>query len=254
MKQIQTHQHEFVQRNGFKVCKNCGLVGDKIQFHTPTAVHHYGKKKRREIKVRFDGDIDNNLKRVLSRDWNDKTYIKQRVSRLLSHLARHLNEKQIEFIKRRIGYVQNRTELHRKIYEIIVKHDLPITTKKVKHILKSYAGKKFREYNLNLGYMRKYFWLINKLTHIPNISNEERVKAYRVIYNYYIYIRFKLRKNFNPPNLIRALTYIYFKHNCRTKVKLSMFNLAGNVISSRLQTFIRENEICDKIPNTKSIL
>jgi hypothetical protein len=172
----------------------------------------------------------------------------------LSHLSRYLNEKQIQFVKQRIGDVSNRTELHKRIYEIIVKHDLPITTRKVKCILKSYAGKKFKEYNLNLGYMRKYFWLINKLTHIPNISNEQRVKAYRVIYNYYIYIRFKLQKNFNPPNLIRALTYIYFKNNCQTKVKLDMFNLAGNVISSRLQKFIKKNEICDKIPNTPSIL
>jgi len=146
-------------------------------------------------------------------------YIFRKINSLLNCLDAFINSTQREKLFNYITTKRPKTIniMYILTIEYIIRHDLPITTRKLIDIIKNELNSdRFKFYQIgNIKTLRKYYWLIlKKLYDIPYINDEKRTEFYKSIKQYYDLIRFKLAIPCNPTHLIGFLIYEMVNSYC----------------------------------------
>ena len=107
---------------------------------------------------------------------------------------------------------KSQDEIREEFYNLICIYDLPITSSEFIEMLNTDRTQKFKPLTkLQNTKIRKYYWYITKQIEkarkMLNFSYEESQQAYKIVFNYYNLIRFKMLKSTNPTHLIHNLVY-----------------------------------------------
>jgi len=239
--------HIYVNENGNRVCKHCGEA---------EIAHYWNNDQTYEIMKRFtpiqtvkDKKLDVKWKRLLqlnsrlTLDMNHHLYIEILTILNLLPLSSGI-KKQLH------SYMINKNfksykQVYETFYKLICIHDFPLTSTEFLKILNT--GKKNRYKPLtkiqNVESVRKYYWYITeqieKARKILDFSHEDGQRIYKIVFDYYNLIRFKMLKALNPTYLIHNLIYYTIREKLRPNQ--SRFNKRNFEIvnTSFISTLIR---------------
>ncbi|MGV9204791.1 MAG: hypothetical protein ACOC44_12330 [Promethearchaeia archaeon] len=216
--QIQKYQkHHPVMRDGFKVCQKCGLVLEEFEYdYIGEAFKRYEKNKEiRQPTAELSPEQKAKFKRLKAWDKNVRRehknmhpYVYNRLNRVISQLP--LSHEVKQNIKQYIfsQQIEMLFDGYQLIYEYIAKYDLPITSKKLKKILNSDREREiFDFYKKETRFIRHYYWKLERMIKKIPIRKAERMRLYKLSYNYYKLIRFGLHYMGNPILLMKNLLW-----------------------------------------------
>jgi len=208
-------EHSFINENGFKCCTSCGIALTEMYWDNEHKKHEFGLRQRAIVMSNYTHNT--HWRRLLRLNNNSNaimpSFIYKEVLAILNLLpiAPTLKRDFHTYITNM--KIKSYDELCKVFYDLVCKHDLPITTADFIKTLRT--GRK-HDYKLltklkSVEYIRKYYWYINKLMHkakeLLNLSNEETQHIYKIVFNYYNLIRFRMYKSSNPVYLIQNLIY-----------------------------------------------
>jgi hypothetical protein len=207
--------HTFVNENGYKVCIECGEAEDT----------HYWSKQDDEVFHRSEGittknmSLNGNWRRLLNMNLK---YVKSKYTYVNNEIIHILNQLPFSVSVRKdlYTYIMSKKltsfiEVWDTFYKVICVQDLPITTEEYIDILNSERQRKkalkmFKPIH-KVESIRKYYWYITKCIEkarkILDFPYEEGQDLYKIVFNYYNLIRFKMLKSTNPIRLIENLVY-----------------------------------------------
>ena len=232
--------HIFTNKNGYKVCTSCGEA---------EKTHYWSKDRKNDafsrnqpvpvpIKIHFNSKWYR-LLNINSKYGKSKfIYVNDEVLCIVNQLPFSVNIR-----KELYSYIMNKKftsfkEVWEAFYRIICIRDLPITTKEYISIINSKRNRKksfkiFKPTHRNES-VRKYYWYITKCIKkaqdIIGFSYKEGQDLYKIVFNYYILIRFKMLKSTNPILLIENL--VYYTIRDKLKINQQVFNKTNFGLSS----------------------
>jgi len=205
--------HNFVYNNGYKCCIKCG-ESEKSHYWNDDLT--YETINRELYKQPIKKIKDNKWKTLLYRShlFLNETphFLHKKILEILNILPLSLKAKKNLYIYIISKKYKSYNEIRKAFYNIICIHDLPITSKKFVKILNTDTVQKFKPLTkLRNTSVRKYYWYISKQIEnarkIINFSYEESQDIYKIVFDYYNLIRFKMLKSPNPIYLIHNLVY-----------------------------------------------
>ena len=231
--------HNFVYNNGYKSCIECGEC-EKIDYWNEDLNYEvinretYRQSSKRKLK---------------NSKWKRYLHINNRYLTNTSHLIHRKILDTLNIIplssktkKKLYKYMINKkfkssSEINEAFYNIICIHDFPITSTEFINMLNIDKTQKFKPLTkLKNTNVRKYYWYITKQIEkarkMLNFSYEESQQVYKIVFNYYNLIRFKMLKSTNPIHLIHNLVYYTIREKLQpnqrhfNKINFEIINLS----------------------------
>ena len=206
--------HNFFHENGYSVCTICGEAENSHYWHNDKIHEAINRIKPIQIGKYQTNDKWKKLIRTNKKyTVNKSPYLTEEILEILNQLPLSSEVKGNLYsylMRKKFKYLN---EVWKNFYKLICINDLPITTTEFLKILqngKRYKVKPFKKLQ-KVENGRKYYWYItkqlNKAQKILGFSPEEARKIYKIVFNYYNLIRFKMLKSSNPIHLIQNLVY-----------------------------------------------
>ena len=240
-------KHSFVNEHGYKCCISCG-ISILEHYWNDDLTHEANERNMSTTRPKFMR-YNKDWKRLSNLNKNLTTAIPNHIYREILTVINALPLSSV--VKKNLhNYmtsmkIRSYDEVCKTFYNLICKHDLPITTSDFIDILQS--GKKYR-YKLltklrNVSNVRRYYWYINKevqkAKELIELSNEESQDIYKIVLNYYNLIRFKMLKTSNPISLIQNLVYYTIREIFRPNQKVFNKRVFGLTNVSYITTLVR---------------
>jgi hypothetical protein len=214
---------------------NCGLVNkDSLYFHKKNPLGIKQDRLSQIIPTRKNNLNTFNthtLNRALMLDYRIRLRYQpisinqyNRLQNILDKLRMSSKQKKdiLEEIKKEKP--KNIREMINCLYRIIAINDLPYTYKELYDIVNSFTEdrKNFNAFSLNslkTAKRRTYYWYISKTLEdkCTYLTNEEKMKVYKIVKNYYDLLRFKMNIGSNPIVLLNYLIWQTVKQKISQK-------------------------------------
>lgn len=216
-----------------KVCNICGIAETRIYYNEK----YKSIEESNTSKIRSWKNTNNhNGKRLFKVDqYKENIYTKSRFYLVLNLFTEYLNNTQIEILKKKIlqfNKLNKIKDVYRAIYEECYKNDFPITSKELIDIFQEFSKNtyfKIFQDTSNLEVIRKYYWLINRTLNKCQLSMENHMRCYKMVYNYYNLIRFGMNSGINPILLINTITYFSLKYvDWKNRKTQNFFGIESN--------------------------
>lgn len=211
------HIHQYVYENGYKICVNCGIAETETYFNIECRkIEENNKNSRKRVLTTSNSQNWNRLLRIDK--YKEKVFTKSRFYLVLNLLTEYLNDTQIELLKVKVlqFHKLNRIkDVYKAVYEECYKNDFSITSKELTDVFQEFSKNtyfKILQDTSNLEIIRKYYWLINKTLNKCQLSMENHMRCYKMVYNYYRLIRFGMNSGINPVLLIKTISYFTLKY------------------------------------------
>jgi hypothetical protein len=213
--------HIFVHENGYQICSNCGEA---------ESVHYWNEDSLTEVINRSQPiqtpsyKINDKWKKLMR---VNQIFAVEKSSYLTDEILKILNQLPLSsevkgnlhnyLMKKRF---KSYNEVCKAFYKLICINDLPLTTVEFIEILQTERKYKVKILTKLKGEsVRKYYWYITKqiekAREILNFSPEESQQIFKIVFNYYNLIRFKMLKASNPTHLIQNLVYYTIRDKLR---------------------------------------
>lgn len=270
-----SHTCTFVIENGYNVCKCCGLTDTENNhyWHKNQNLDVYIRSEMKEIKK--DKKLNKNwyyLLKINKIYTSNKSHTHTEIKYILNQFP--LNDKRKTNLYQYLmsKNLKSNKEVWESFYKIICILDLPITTKEYIGILKKERNRRrvftpltfnSNTFNTKSISVRKYYWYIskciNKAQKLLNLSHEEEQDIYKIVFNYYNLIRFRMLKSLNPIHLIQNLVYYTIRQQYQPnqqKFSKKNFGLQNLTYIAKLVNFLKEIKdmnLDSKIPTKLTI-
>ena len=246
-------EHTYINNSGFKCCTHCGIAKNTHYWNEDQTYELLSRStppRFFRVKNQFNYKTNRKWERLLTVDRNFTTGISGHlfnevlsILQLLPLTPERKNDVYNYILNKKFTSYQ---EVCEAFYKLLHIHDLPLTTKEFLEILKN--GRK-HDYKLltrikdNTKIIRKYYWYISKQMEIArkilNFSYEESQEIYKIVFDYYNLIRFKMFKASNPTTLIKNLIYYTIRERMQPNQHIFSKDSFGLKNLSFIQSIIR---------------
>ncbi len=251
--------HTFTNKDGFSVCTHCGIIEEKTHYWSDDLTNEaFNRIENKQAGRYYNLSPPNqtfewywyNLLKINRRFSKDNSsYVNTEITYIFNQLPFSSEVKNKLHTYLRNKKLTSYKEVWDTIYKIICVLDLPLTTTDFLKILNTDRKRKktFKPLTTHNESIRKYYWYISKSIEkarkIMGFSHEQGQELYKLVYNYYNLIRFRLLKSANPILLIQNLTYYAIRDKLKPNQQVfnkNNFGISSFCFISRLVGYLKE--------------